>query len=151
MMDFPDETMLNGQWGIMTTDASNPFVIGDAPLVTFERTERNTLYWGHWGQGFARQNVELFLPMSSTTCLHIVPRVERTRIPRPPAPAEVNMGQAACATKYCFGNINSPKIDALLQSEFGKMRMGITGFTTRHIDAEQALFDILVGRRPKAA
>ena len=148
MMTFPDETMLNGQWGIMTTDAAHPFVIGDAPVVTFERTERNTL---SWGQGFARPNVEVFLPVSPTTCLHILPRVERTRQPRPPAPAEVNMGQAACATKYCFGNIKSQEIDAVLQPEFGKMRMGITGFNTHHLDHNQALFDILMGRRPRAA
>jgi hypothetical protein len=61
------------------------------------------------------------------------------------------MGQAACATKYCFGNIMSQEIDAVLQPEFGKMRMGITGFNTHHIDHNQALFDILMGRRPRAA
>ena len=148
MMTFPDETMLNGQWGIMTTDAAHPFVIGDAPVVTFERTERNTLYWG---LGFARPNVEVFLPMSPTTCLHILPQVERTRQPWPPSPAEVNIGQAACATKYCFGNVNSPEINTVVQPEFGKMRMGVTGFNTNHIDLNQVLFDILMGRRRRAA
>jgi len=63
----------------------------------------------------------------------------------------VNMGQAAFATKHCFGNINSPAIDATLQLELGKMRMGITGFNTHHIDHNRALFDILMGRKPKAA
>lgn len=148
MMTFPDETMLNGQWGILTTDAAHLFVIGDAPVVTFERTERNTLYWG---QGFERPNVEVVVPVSPTTCLYILPRVVRTREPRPPHPTEVNPGQAAYATKYCYGNVNSPEIDAMLQPEFGKMRMGITGFNTHHIDRNQALFDILMGRRPKAA
>lgn len=148
MMNFPDETMLNGSWGIMTTDNAHPFVIGDAPVVTFERTERTTLYWG---QGFARPNVEVVLPVSPTVCLHILPRVERTREPRQPAPAEVNMGQAAFATRYCFGNINSPEIDATLQPEFGKMQMGVTGFNTHHIDHNKALFNILMGRHPKAA
>ena len=61
------------------------------------------------------------------------------------------MGQAACATKYCFGNIKSQEIDAVLQPEFGNMRMGMTGFNTHHIDHTQALFDILMGRRPRAA
>lgn len=147
MMNFPDETMLDGMWGVMTTDAAHPFVIGDAPVVTFERTEWNTL---NWGQGFARPNVEVVLPVSPTVCLHILPRVERTREPRPPAAAEVNMGQAAFATKYCFGNVNSAEVDVILQPEFGKMRMGVTGFNTRHIDYKKALFDILMGRHPKA-
>jgi hypothetical protein len=61
------------------------------------------------------------------------------------------MGQAACSTKYCFSNIKSQEIDAVLQPEFGKMRMGITGFNTHHIDYNQALCDILMGRRPQAA
>ena len=37
----------------MTTEAAHPFVIGDEPVVTFERTERNTL---SWLQGFARRH-----------------------------------------------------------------------------------------------
>ena len=60
------------------------------------------------------------------------------------------MGQAAYAVKYCYGNINSPEIDAALQPEFGKMRMGITGFNTHHIDGGRVLFNILMGRHPKA-
>jgi len=147
MMTFPDEGMLNGQWGIITTDAAHPFVIGDAPVVTFERTEQNTLYWG---LGFARPNVEVLLPVSPTACLHVLPRVSRTRPTRPPARIEVNAGQAAFATRHCFGNINSAEIDAVLQGEFGKVRLGVTGFNTNHIDYNEVLFDILMGR-PQAA
>ena len=68
-----------------------------------------------------------------------------------PSSVEVNMAQAAFATQHCFGNINSPEIDAVLQREFGKVRIGITGFNTHHIDYNQMLFDILMGRRPRAA
>ena len=111
----------------MTTEAAHPFVIGDEPVVTFERTERNTL---SWLQGFARRNVEAFLPVSATTCLHILARFERTRQTRRRLRlnSTVNMGQTAGATKYCFGNIESQEIDVVLQPKFGKMRMGITGF-----------------------
>jgi hypothetical protein len=147
MFNLPDETMLNGQWRIMQTDTDHPFVIGDAPVVTFERTEQNRLYWG---QGFARPNVEVFFPVSPTTGLHILPRVERTREPRKPATAEANMGQAAYATKYCFGNVNNAEVDSILQPEFGKMKMGVTGFNTHQIDQDQVLFNILMGRHPKA-
>jgi hypothetical protein len=148
MMAFPDEGMLHGQWGIMTTDAAHPFVIGDAPVVTMERTEGNRLYFGI---GFARPNVEVFLPVSPTACIHVLPLVTRTRPVQPPSVTKVNMAQAAFATKHCFGNINSPEIDAVLQSQFGTVRLGITGFNTRHIDHNQVLFDILMGRRPRVA
>jgi uncharacterized protein DUF4238 len=148
MRAFPDETMLNGEWGIVTTDAAHPFVIGDAPVVTMERTDGNRLYFG---LGFARPNVEVFLPVSPTACIHVLPQVPRTRQVMRPSPIEVNMAQAAFATKHCFGNINSPEIDGVLQREFSKVRLGITGFNTNHIDYSQVLFDILMGRRPRAA
>ncbi len=148
MMVCQDEGMLNGQWGIMTTDAALPFVIGDAPVVTMERTEDNRLYFGI---GFARPNVEVFLPVSPTACIHVLPLVTRTRQVQPPSVTEVNMAQAAFVTKYCFGNINSPEIDAVLQPQFETVLLGITGFNTHHIDHNQVLFDILMGRRPRAA
>jgi hypothetical protein len=148
MMTFPDESMLHGQWGIITTDAAHPFVIGDAPVATFERTEQNMMYWG---LGFARPNVEVLLPVSPTACLHVLPQVPRTRPTRAPAPIEVNMAQAAFATRHCFGNINSPEIDVVVQREFGKVRLGITGFNTNHIDYNELLFDILMGRGRRAA
>jgi len=148
MMNFRDEAMRNGHWEIITTDAAHPFVIGDAPVVTMERTEGNLLYFA---MGFARPNVEVFLPVSPTACIHAVPRVTRTREVQRPSVIEVNRAQAAFATKHCFGSINSPEIDAVLQPQFGSIRLGITGFNTRHIDYSQVLFDILMGRRPRAA
>jgi len=148
MMTFPDETMLNGQWGIIPADSEHPFVIGDAPVVTWERMDDNK---PNCGIGFARPNVEVFLPVSPTACIHVLPRVARTRQVQPPSPVEVNIAQAAFATKYCFGSINSPEIDAMLQPEFGKVRLGITGFNTRHIDHNKVLFDVLMGRSPIAA
>jgi hypothetical protein len=143
MMSFPDENMLNGQWDIIRAEPDEPFVIGDAPVVTWARTDRNMLMWG---LGFARPNVEAFLPISPTVCLHVLPHVPRTRRPLTPATTEVNMGQAAFATSYCFANLGSPKLDATLQAHFGKMRMGIDGFNTNHIDVEKRLFDILMNQ-----
>jgi hypothetical protein len=148
MMAFQDEGMLNGQWGILATDAAHPFIISDAPVVTMERTQGNRLYFG---VGFARPNVEVFLPVSPTACIHVLPVVTRTRQVQLPSVTEVDMAQAAFATKHCFGNINSPEIDAVLQPQFGTIRIGITGFNTHHIDYNQVLFDILMGRRPRAA
>jgi hypothetical protein len=63
---------------------------------------------------------------------------------------EVNMAQAAFATEHCFTNVCSPEIDATLQPQFGKVRLGIEGFSLRHIDYNKVLFDILMGRHPNA-
>jgi hypothetical protein len=143
MMDFPDETMLHGGWAVLHTDPEHPFVIGDAPVVTWERTPHNTLYFGI---GFARPNVEVFLPVSPTACICVTPRVERTRQVRMPSPVEVNMAQAAFSMQHCFTNLNSPELDVLLQPHFGKMRMGIDGFNTNHRDAGALLFNILMNQ-----
>jgi len=137
----------------MTTEAAHPFVIGDEPVVTFERTERNTL---SWLQGFARRNVEAFLPVSATMCLDILARFERTRQTRRRLrhKSTVNMGQTAGATKYCLGDIESQEIDVVLQSGVRQDADGnhrLQRFDTHHIDHHQALFDILMGRRPRAA
>ena len=147
LMNFPDEGMMHGQWNIISAAQEQPFVIGDAPVVTMERDGSNRL---SFGIGFARPNVEVFLPVSPTACLHILPRVDRTLDVRRPSPVEVNMAQAAFATKYCYGNINSPAIDATLRPEFGKVILGKTGFNTRHVDLGEVVFDILMGRQPQA-
>jgi len=148
MMDFADENMLNGHWGILRAEPDKPFVIGDAPVVTWERSDNNRL---HFGLGFARPNVEAFLPVSPTACLHVLPRVERTQPLRAPSVVEVNMAQAALATAHCFTNICSAEIDAVLQARFGLLRIGIEGFSLRHIDYKKLMFDILMGRHPQRA
>ena len=93
MFTLPDETMLDGEWGIMKTDTDDPFVIGDAPAVTFERTEENRLYWGI---GFARPNVEVY-PAASPAYQAGAPAVADRG----------DMAQAPFATDYCFANVNS--------------------------------------------
>ncbi len=143
MMDFADENMLNWHWDILRAAPDKPFVIGDAPAVTWERSDSNML---HFGLGFARPNVEAFLPVSPTACLHVLPRVKRTRQPLAPSVVEVNMVQAALAAECCFTNICSAEIDAILQPHFGTIRIGIEGFSVRHIDYKKLMFDILMGR-----
>jgi hypothetical protein len=148
MMDFADENMLNGHWGILRVEPDQPFVIGDAPVVTWERSDDNRL---HFGQGFARPNVEAFLPVSPTACLYVLPRVGRTRPLLAPSVVEVNMAQAALATEHCFTNVCSVDIDAIMQRHLGTVRIGIEGFSVRHIDYKRLMFDILMGRHPQTA
>jgi hypothetical protein len=46
--------------------------------------------------------VEVFLPMSPATCLHILPKVRRSREIASPTIAEINIAQAAFAYNACF-------------------------------------------------
>lgn len=143
MMAFPDPGLLHGQWELFYTTPDKPFVIGDAPVVTWERVDRDTRVLG---LGFARPNVEAFLPLAPTVCVRVLPVVQRTRRVLTPYVEEVNMAQAAFSTDYCFSNIFSPEIDTTLQPHFGEMRMGIDGFSTNHIDAAKLLFDVLMNQ-----
>ena len=145
MMRFQDEGMQNGEWRIVHADSGKPFVIGDAPVVTWERTDDNALILG---QGFARPNVEVLLPVFPTACLQVLPAVMRTRRVRPPSSEEVNRAQAAFATQHCFTNVQSWEIDALLQPHFGTLRLGIDGFSLDHIDHTQKFFEILMNQPP---
>jgi hypothetical protein len=130
----------------LRAEPNEPFVIGDAPVVTWERTEQNLLVFG---QGFARPNVEVFLPVFPTACLHVLPKVVRTRPVREPSTDDVNMAQAAFATEYCFTNVRSTEIDALLQQHFGTAHIGENVFVLRHISHKKKLFEILMNQPPR--
>jgi hypothetical protein len=141
MLSAEDQNLLRGDWSILRTEPNDPFVIGDAPVVTWERIEKNTLMFG---QGFGRPNVEALLPLSPTACLHVQPAVERTRPVMTPATVEVNIAEASFATQYCFTNIFSPKLDEMLQAHFGQTRLGVNAFTLRHRDFTNTMYDILM-------
>lgn len=145
MMKFADHRMQDGDWRVLHATAEHPFVIGDAPVVTWERTAQDMLVFG---MGFGRHDVEAILPLSPTVCLHILPAVERTRRIRSPAVDEVNQAQAALATAHCFANIYSTELDRLLQPFFGTVRLGKEGFNIDHLDGAEKLFEILMHQPP---
>jgi hypothetical protein len=140
-MAYLDDGMDGGMWNVMHTIPENPFVIGDAPVVTWERSENNSLTHG---QGFARPNVEVFLPVAPTACLHILPNVQRTRRLVIPQVREVNEAQAAYATQYVYTNLNSAELNAVLQPHFGRTRLGINAFSVRHRNYTNTMFEILM-------
>jgi hypothetical protein len=140
-MAFLDDALDNGQWNIIQTALDHPFVIGDAPVVTWERLDNGMLLYG---KGFETPNVEVVLPVASTTCLHILPAVARTRRSRQPSIDEVNQAQAAFATKYCYAHKNDPHIDAILQPRFGQSRIGFNAFSVRHRDYTNTMFELLM-------
>jgi hypothetical protein len=140
-MAYLDENIDNGQWNVMHTTPDIPFVIGDAPVVTWERNDNNFLVYG---QGFARPNVEAVLPVASTTCLHILPAVERTRRLVIPTVREVNQAQASYATRYCYTNLGDAELNAILQPHFGRTRLGINAFSVRHRNYTNTMFELLM-------
>jgi hypothetical protein len=144
MLSFEDVNLLNGHWDIVRTEPGDPFAIGDSPVVTWERTDRNKLMFG---QGFARPNVEVFLPVAPTACLYVLPKVERLRALLPPHTVEINMAEASFATQHCFTNINSAKLDQVLQAEFSKTRLGVNAFTLNHRDFSNTMFEMLMNQR----
>jgi hypothetical protein len=142
-MAYLDEGMDSGMWNVMHSVPDNPFVIGDAPVVTWERNDNNTLTHG---QGFARPNVEVFLPVAPTACLHILPNVQRTRRLVMPQIREVNEAQAAYSTQSVYTNLNSADLNAVLQPHFGRTRLGINAFSVRHRNYTNTMFEILMNR-----
>jgi hypothetical protein len=142
MMTFVDDRMRDGEWRILEAEPNKPFVIGDAPVVTWERIAADTLAFG---VGFAQPNVEVLLPIYPTACLHLLPNVTRTRRVRTPSTDEVNRAQAAFATEHCFTNIQSTELDEALRPHFGTLQIGIDGFRI-DVDAAQVLFNILMNQ-----
>ena len=135
--------MLNGNWNLLHTNTAEPFVIGDAPVVTWERNERNFLIYG---QGFSKPNVEAFLPISPIACLHIQPAVQRTRRILTPTTQKVNIAQASYASEYCYTNIHSDALNTMLQPHFGRTVLGVNAFSVRHRDYTKTMFEILMNR-----
>jgi hypothetical protein len=143
MMRLVDDGIRDGEWRVLATTPDRPFVIGDAPVVTWKREGTGVLVRGF---GFARADVEAVLPLSPKVCLHVLPRVQRTRTVVTPSVDEVNLAQAALSTAHCFTNIESMQLDALLQPEFGTVRLGKEGFNIDHIDSKAKLYEILLNQ-----
>jgi hypothetical protein len=140
-----DDKIFAGKWNCVRTDTNDPFIISDAPVVTWERLSNGRI---SYGLGFHRPNVEVFLPISSLACLHILPAVERSAAVVSPSASEVNAAQAAFAGRYCFANKESSAIDRVVQENFGKAELGVRGFTLWHRDYSTAIYDILMGQPP---
>jgi hypothetical protein len=136
-----DDKLLAGEWNYIRTVPTDPFIISDAPVVTWERLPNGQF---SLGMGFHRANVEALLPISPLVCLHIQPQVERTRPTIRPSTREVNVAQAAFAGRFCFSNIESTEIDQIVQENFGNAELGVKSFTVWHRNYETAIFDILM-------
>jgi hypothetical protein len=142
-MSEMDELVYGGEWRCLRSNAGDPFILSDAPVVTWERLDNGVF---SYGQGFHRENVEVLLPVSPTKCLHILPNVQRTRSVRMPSTQEINVAQAAFAGRACYGGVESEAVDQLVQANFGKAELGVKAFTVWHRDYRTAIYDILMGQ-----
>jgi len=136
-----DDKLCAGEWNYIRTVPTDPYIISDAPVVTWERMPSGQF---SYGMGFHRANVEVLLPISPLVCLHIQPDVKRTRSSLRPSVREVNAAQAAFAGRFCFSNIESAEINQIVQDNFGKAELGVRGFTVWHRNYETAMYDIMM-------
>ena len=139
-MEDKDSTFDGARWGIVHTKPDNPFVIGDAPVVTWYRDQQGVT---HHGIGFREPNVEVLLPISPTACLHVLPNVQRTRTVITPKTSEVNAAEAAFA-EACYTNVCSNSLNQHLQQYFGRAEIGVNAFSLRHKDYVTAFCNHLI-------
>lgn len=135
-----DEAMIKGEWRIVRTTASDPFILSDTPVVTWERLTHGF----NFGIGFERPNLEVILPVSPSACLQILPAVKRTTTPITPTVSEINVVQAAFAHHACFGDRRSDEIDKLVQENINKLKIGENVFTLWHRNFDEMFYDIMM-------
>jgi hypothetical protein len=139
-----DEPMFHGEWRVVRTSADDPFILSDAPVVTWERLETGML---SYGLGFHRQDVEVLFPVSPLSCLHILPDVKRTRQPLAPKVQEINSGEASFAYQACFANQNKQEVDDIVQNCAGRVQFGRNAFTLWHRNYDNIVYDLLMQQR----
>jgi hypothetical protein len=137
-----DEPMFRGEWRLVEAGVGEPFMLSDTPVITWQRLESGQI---NYGVGFHTLNVEVFLPVSPTTCLHILPIVQRTREVRTPTAAEINVAQASYAYNACFASQFSQELDTIVQGHISTVQLGVNAFTVFHRNYENTIYDILMG------
>lgn len=142
-----DSTMFEGSWTRVYASEELPFILSDAPVVTWTRNAQGQLTYG---VGVRTENVEIIVPVSPSVCLQVLPRVRRTIDAVVPSAQEVNEAQAAYATSACFSNKESKEIDAIVQGGISTLVMGENIFTVWHMPYDNVVIDVLmnVGRKP---
>jgi hypothetical protein len=145
-LNFDDANVIGGEWRLVYALQTNPFLLSDAPVVTWKRTSDGTL---QHGIGFAERDVEVLLPVSPNLCLHLIPRVTRSRVVTVPTVKEINHAEVAFAARAVFADRRSDDIDRLVQDSISKVRFGNNAFTLRHRNYDDAFFNIFMATTRK--
>ncbi|WP_157440018.1 DUF4238 domain-containing protein [Terracidiphilus gabretensis] len=126
----------------LSSEPDETFLLSDTPVITWNRLESGELAYG---VGFHTTNVEVFLPISPATCLHILSNVDRTRRIASPTVTEINIAEASFAYNACFANQFSQELDVIVQQHISTVRIGENAFTVFHRNYENTIYDILMG------
>jgi hypothetical protein len=136
-----DEVLFRGEWRLLSAEPSKTFLLSDTPVITWNRLESGQLAYG---VGFHTANVEVFLPISPATCLHILPYVHRTRRIASPTVTEINIAEASFSYNACFASQFSQELDVIVQQHISTVRIGENAFTVFHRNYENTIYDTLM-------
>jgi uncharacterized protein DUF4238 len=133
-----DEAMINGEWRVVRTTASEPFILSDTPVVTWERLTHGF----NFGIGFERPILKLFCQshhlLVCTFCLRLRGQPHLSRQPY----------QRSILFKLllhaCFADRRSDEIDKLVQENISKLRIGENVFTLWHRNFDEMFYDIMM-------
>jgi hypothetical protein len=120
-----DDHLFYGSWNLVHTTPEDPFVIGDNPLITWVLTPNGAR---NYGAGIEVPGAEVFLPVSPTACLHILPAGHVRRAVSRPRPREVNEGQVLIMTRSVYSERHLSYVDELVQSRGGSLKIGVNCF-----------------------
>jgi len=124
-----DLHLYGGQWNVLNSQ-DHPFVIGDNPVVTWKLDGGNLSF----GVGIHVPGAEVYVPVSPTACLQILPAgSQRPRVSRPTS-QQVNEVQVMFMTRRVYAQSLLPAVDELVQRKGGILRMGVNCFLTPQDD-----------------
>jgi Protein of unknown function (DUF4238) len=141
--DAEHERIFQGRWNVLRTNANDPFLLADSPVVSFARIGENQL---SYGEGFNKPFVEIIFPVASTTCLHILPsQNQSSRIVRPTT-GEINYLQALFVHESGYANQQSASIRNLVDLHGGTARIGENCYRVDATRYSTSLYDLLMSR-----
>jgi len=132
--EFFDHHLYGGQWNILYSEGER-FIIGDNPVVTWKIENGNPSF----GVGLHVPGAEVFLPISPTACLQILPAGCARPLITHPTPMQVNEAQVMLMTYRVFAKERLPRIDELVQRKGGVFQIGVNCFLPPRNDEADAL------------
>lgn len=128
-----DDHLYHGQWNFIYS-ADGGFIIGDNPVVTWKMENGQPSF----GVGIHVPGAEVFLPISPTACLHLLPAGHPRPFVSRPTPVQVNEAQIMFMTKRVYSQRLMPEINDLVQRKGAVLQMGHNCFLIPRNDEADA-------------
>lgn len=130
-----DDHLYHGQWSVLHSEPGDPFVLGDNPVVTWRLDPTGPSF----GVGLHQPGAEVFLPVSPTACLRILPSGHPRHVVSRPTAQQINEVQAMFMTRRVYSRTLLPYVDELVQRKGGTLKIGYNCFLpTRNDEADLA-------------